>query len=312
MEAGKYLLSSISKTIANVCQNCYICNQKMGACIQCSNRNCYQAFHVTCARKAKLYLKMKPSPGGPASLDASVLKALCDKHVPTDWRNDHDVDQALFDAKSHYRREMRGRKWADSLESALSFVPSQQNQPMESIEELKTQDDLQQLNATPGQKKKRLELQKRIWRLPSGAPIVPQVVFNAVESALQKFNPLPKRKEFVAEACKYWSLKREARRGAALLKRLQLQMETFTTSEISRRDFAALGPSGAPKLERRIEFSMQLEKEMAMVQRICTQLLEREALKLQDAESLARLIDTVYFPTTPLLRPILERAKRYV
>lgn len=39
--------------------HCYICNQKMGACIQCGNKNCYQAFHVTCARKAKLFLKMK-------------------------------------------------------------------------------------------------------------------------------------------------------------------------------------------------------------------------------------------------------------
>ncbi|KAF8438273.1 PHD-zinc-finger like domain-containing protein [Terfezia claveryi] len=43
---------------------CYICRQRMGACIQCSNKNCFVAFHVTCARRARLFLKMKSSGGG--------------------------------------------------------------------------------------------------------------------------------------------------------------------------------------------------------------------------------------------------------
>jgi len=39
---------------------------------------------------------------------------------------------------------------------------------------------------------------------------------------------------------KYWTLKREARRGAALLKRLQLQLETFSSMEMTRRDYVAM------------------------------------------------------------------------
>ena len=42
-------------------QSCYICKQKMGACIQCGHKSCFEAFHVTCARRARLCLRMKSS-----------------------------------------------------------------------------------------------------------------------------------------------------------------------------------------------------------------------------------------------------------
>lgn len=286
---------------------CYICRQKMGACIQCGNKNCFIAFHVTCARRAKLFLKMKSTHGGPANLDASVLKAFCDKHVPPDWRRENDVDAATADAIEYYHHTMRGKIWADSQQAALAFgggsshgIPALDPDGDSSVPKVN-------LILNPPGKKKRSSPPKTVWRLPSGAPVIPQVLYDSVESSLGRFS-IRRRKEFAAEACKYWTLKREARRGASLLKRLQLQMETFTSMEITRRNFAGMGAAGRVRLQRRIDFAEKLQRDVEKLKKMCGEIKKREQEKLQDAEMLRDLVDIVYFPITPLLWPILERA----
>ena len=287
---------------------CYICRQKMGACIQCGNKNCFVAFHVTCARRARLFLKMKSTHGGPASLDGSALKAYCDKHVPSDWRRENGVDAATAEAIDYYHYTMRGRLWADSQQSALAMVSAHSHLAPEALEE----DTQAQLSITVGgNKRKRTQPQKIIWRLPSGAPVIPQVVYNSVESSLQRFN-VRKRKDYAAEACKYWTLKREARRGAALLKRLQLQMETFSSMEITRRNFVGMGAAGKVRLQRRIDFAEKLREDLEKLRILCDEVKKREREKLKDVGMLKDIIDAVYFPIAPLLWPILEKAQAFV
>ncbi|KAF2255064.1 hypothetical protein BU26DRAFT_475723 [Trematosphaeria pertusa] len=277
---------------------CYICKQKMGACIQCGHKSCFEAFHVTCARRARLCLKMKSSQSQ-NPLDASVLKAYCDKHSPLDWRRENDVEGALAEAKAFYRHTLRHVRWGDSQAYALSIGSTH---PVPSVEGA---DD----DEVTGNKRKRGQPAKS-WRLPSGAPVVPQAVYHNVENALIKFN-VRKRKEFVQEACKYWTLKREARRGAALLKRLQLQMEAFSSMEITRRNFAGMGAAGRPRLQRRIEFAERLEDDMEQIRVLCEMIKQREAEKLKDAMVLKSILDCIYFPIPPLLEPILDRAMSY-
>lgn len=286
---------------------CYICQQRMGACIQCGNKNCFTAFHVTCARRAKLFLRMKSSHSGPSMLDASVLKAFCDRHVPPDWRLEHDVDGATTGAKQFYQVTMRGRRWGDSQLQALSS--SSDVVPYEPIEHGHPLDDSFGLSTSPGVKRKQPKVPANLWRLPSGAPVVPQIVLTSVENSLQRF-VIRRKKEFLAEACKYWTLKREAKRGAALLKRLQLQLDSFSSMEITRRNFAGMGAAGGPKLQRRIEFAEQLQRDLEHVVRLCEVVKEREQEKLRDAEMLRELVDTIYFPVCPLLRPILDKAQK--
>ncbi|KAJ5934601.1 hypothetical protein N7466_004148 [Penicillium verhagenii] len=277
---------------------CYICKQKMGASIQCSNKSCFVAFHVSCARRAQLYLKMKIGHG---LMDSHLLKAFCDKHVPPDWRLEHGTDAATADAIEYYRNTMDGKRWGDSQAAALSMGPT-------------LTDDVEgEITHTPrltltvsGNKRKRVP--RTIWKLPSGAPVIPQVVLTSVVACLGRFT-VRGRKQFAEEACKYWTLKREARRGAALLKRLQLQLETFSSMEMTRRDYVAMGVTGHKRLQRRMEFGERLYRDLDNLRMLCDEVKKREREKLKDAEMLRSIVDIVYFPVFPLLWPIFEKAQ---
>ncbi|KAL5340323.1 enhancer of polycomb-like-domain-containing protein [Aspergillus crustosus] len=287
---------------------CYICRQRMGASIQCSNKNCFVAFHVTCARRAQLYLKMKSGHGNLAVMDSHLLKAFCDKHVPPEWRREHGTDTATAEAIEFYRNTMQGRRWGDSQAAALSLEPTH---PLGGDQD----DEDGQRTLTPritltvgGNKRKRLNAPRTIWKLPSGAPVIPQVLLNSVVASLQRFG-VRQRKQYAEDACKYWTLKREARRGAALLKRLQLQLETFSSMEMTRRDYAAMGATGSKRLQRRIEFGDCLYRDLDRLRMLCDEVKKREREKLKDAETLRTIVDTVYFPVFPLLWPIFEKAQ---
>lgn len=64
---------------------CYICKQKgMGAAIQCHKVNCYTAFHVTCAQRAGLFMKIEPM--RETSINGTTFTvrktAYCESHSP--------------------------------------------------------------------------------------------------------------------------------------------------------------------------------------------------------------------------------------
>ncbi|KAH9900615.1 bromodomain and PHD finger-containing protein [Xylariomycetidae sp. FL2044] len=284
---------------------CYICNQHMGACIQCGNKACYQAFHVTCARRARLFLRMKNSSGALDVLDGSTnLKALCDKHCPSEYAKENDVVRATKRAKKFYKKTMGERIWANSQASALAIAASHRHAITEHPPD-ESQMTGAKLSAVIGDKKG--QAGKSIWKLPSGAPVIPQAVYEIVEASLQRFNIL-KRREFISDSCRYWTLKREMRRGAALLKRLQLQMETFSSMELTRRNFAAMGPVGRPRLMRRIEFAQTLLKDLEQLKSISQDIVQREQRKLEAAEMEQDFVDTCYFPIHKLLPPVIEKA----
>lgn len=77
---------------------CYLCKQKgRGASIQCHKANCYRAFHVTCAQKAGLFMKIDPVRETSVNGTTFSVKktAFCEHHSPLGSRRDGSGDESV-------------------------------------------------------------------------------------------------------------------------------------------------------------------------------------------------------------------------
>jgi NuA3 HAT complex component NTO1 len=207
-------------------QVCSLCKERVGACIQCENKSCFTAFHVTCARQMGLLMSMKLMGAD------EQMRAYCDKHLPLDWKtaNDDDTD----DNDDDYRdSETDDDSYA---QAAATPVPNKRVRKLSPAFR----------PVTP----KTARAYTKSYR--PGPPIVPRLIVNKLLDYVAKVS-FHKKKAFVERLCRFWSLKREARRGAPLLKRLHL--EPWTATSESREQTEA---ERAKKLEVSTEYAFSL------------------------------------------------------
>jgi NuA3 HAT complex component NTO1 len=88
-------------------------------------------------------------------------------------------------------------------------------------------------------------------------------------------------------------------------------MDTFSSFEVTRRDYNAQGATGRRRLDRRIALAELLEQDLERIRNICDLVKQRETEKMNDARLLKELVDIVYFPIPPLLAPIIEKALKH-
>ena len=257
---------------------------------------------------------MKSSQGG-APLESNFQKGFCDRHVPPDWRRENDVENAIINAQEFYASTLDD--WNDGHIHDPTDAADPYYEGSDSLQQL-AQGESSSISLTNGaaqgspltpsaghrRKKSGLSQGKSMWKLPSGAPVIPQIVFNTVCDSLVRFG-VRKRKEYVVEVCKYWTLKREARRGAGLIRRLQL---TETSHELTRRNWKLLG-QGRKKLLRRLELAAELKSDVEKLKTLSEDTRRREIEKGTEAEMLRNFVEMVYFPEVPLMWPILEKAQ---
>lgn len=295
---------------------CYLCRYRMGACIQCDNRSCFTAFHVTCARKAGLLFRTERTRVSHHLYDDSdnsddegseVLRACCHRHMPADLRHQFKIDfgrqAALEDDRSE--ASYRASPFVSSRTRELS-VESGKGAPLISVSRrssLVGSNESATATSDPRSTSKSARAYKKSFK--AGPPLVPAYIANRVLEYITKVQ-LRKKATVVQLIARYWSLKREARRGAPLLKRLHLEPWTASSQNKEQTD-AQKG--------KKLHFLRSIREDLERVRMLVEQVRKREKEKLRQAQEIRNsLIEPVLFPFHTDLRAAiakLEAVDRY-
>ncbi|KAI9360901.1 PHD-zinc-finger like domain-containing protein [Pilaira anomala] len=288
---------------------CYICRKKHGACIQCDNKHCFVAFHVTCARWARLCMRMKLHG---THYDGVLLKAYCDRHTPKDYREIVDVDKYIVDAQRWFMDPKRKKTNAMPKKRYIDYENEDNNE-----QEDKKTTSQSDPPATKVQNNKKHRRQQAVTQLlpaskaarahqheySAGAPIAPDYILNKLENlkAVRTATHLKKKSLAIASICRYWSLKRESRRGAPLLKRLHLEPWTASASQLKQSEVEK-----AQKASSMITLRADLDK----LRLLTEQVQKREKYKLDKIRKQKAYLEMILYPIELVIQPI-PSDKRY-
>ncbi|KAJ1555808.1 nuA3 HAT complex component nto1 [Cladochytrium tenue] len=138
------------------------------------------------------------------------------------------------------------------------------------------------------------------YRALLAAPVATRAVFRKVCEAVR--GPVRKKGQLVELVCRYWSLKRESRRGAPLLKRLHLEPWTAASSAVQEDE---------QMKRQRFEFLRHVRRDLERVRLLAELVKKREKEKLRRATAQCEFLSIVLNPMTHFLRPVLEKIKRF-
>ncbi|KZT56875.1 hypothetical protein CALCODRAFT_470537 [Calocera cornea HHB12733] len=129
------------------------------------------------------------------------------------------------------------------------------------------------------------------------APVIPVYVYNRVIAYIQKIRLLKKR-DFMSLVCKYWSLKREARRGAPLLKRLHLEPWTASSSNRHKTE---------EQKARQLKSLGTLRADIERIRIMAEYVIRRERKKMDRIQEVQNRVDSILFPFDNALLEVLDQ-----
>ncbi|CAE7074932.1 unnamed protein product [Rhizoctonia solani] len=131
----------------------------------------------------------------------------------------------------------------------------------------------------------------------TGPPLVPSVIVDRIQEHIHRIN-FRKKRPFLLAVCKYWSLKRDARRGAPLLKRLHL--EPWATSAATRLQ------TDEDKLKY-LDNLTKLRNDLERVRQLAGLVRQREVEKQSQAQMVESLVTSYLLPFDAELRKVYEK-----
>uniref|UniRef100_A0A8B9HB36 Bromodomain and PHD finger containing, 3a n=1 Tax=Astyanax mexicanus TaxID=7994 RepID=A0A8B9HB36_ASTMX len=257
---------------------CYLCKQRgRGASIQCHKANCYRAFHVTCAQRAGLFMKIDPvRETGTNGTTFTVKKtAFCGSHSPATAEGDEDGGFAGG-------RNNRGQR-------AYTLGPAaQQNQRGN-----------KKAPPTPQQKKTRKSADGVSRKTGVPLLLVPQIPSYRLNKICTGVS-VQRKNQFMQRLHNYWLLKRHSRNGVPLIRRLHTHLQTQKTEQ---REPDARLQAVREELKYWQKLRQDLEKARLLIELIRKrERLKREQMKLQQVS-----LELQLTPALVLLRSTLEQ-----
>uniref|UniRef100_A0ABM5GGD5 Bromodomain-containing protein 1 isoform X6 n=1 Tax=Pogona vitticeps TaxID=103695 RepID=A0ABM5GGD5_9SAUR len=250
---------------------CYLCKQKgVGACIQCHKANCYTAFHVTCAQKAGLYMKMEPVKELTGSGTTFSVKktAYCDLHTPPgsirrplNIYGEAEMKNGLYrkEGSAKTRSASKVRKKAKKTKKA----PAEPCTVMPAV----------------------------------SAPCIPPQRLNKIMNQVA----IQRKKQFVERVHSYWLLKRLSRNGVPLLRRLQSSLQSQRNTQQREDD------EETQALKEKLKYWQRLRHDLERARLLIELIRKREKLKREQIKVEQVAMELQLTPFTVLLRSVLDQ-----
>ncbi|XP_029809089.1 bromodomain-containing protein 1 isoform X6 [Suricata suricatta] len=251
---------------------CYLCKQKgVGACIQCHKANCYTAFHVTCAQRAGLYMKMEPVKelAGGATTFSVRKTAYCDVHTPPGCTR----------RPLNIYGEVEMKNGVCRKESSVKAVRSTSKVRKKAKKAKKTLSE--PCAALP----------------PVCAPYIPPQRLNRIANQVA----IQRKKQFVERAHSYWLLKRLSRNGAPLLRRLQSSLQSQRSTQQREND------EEIQAAKEKLKYWQRLRHDLERARLLIELLRKREKLKREQVKVEQMALELRLAPLTVLLRSVLDQ-----
>ncbi|XP_034443504.1 bromodomain-containing protein 1-like isoform X1 [Hippoglossus hippoglossus] len=251
---------------------CYLCKEKgAGACIQCDKINCYTAFHVSCAQKAGLYMRMEPVKEVTASgaTTFSVQKtAYCCSHTPNGCdRRPHNIyeEQHPKNGACQKRVEKRGKARAKGWHKKKSKRAEPEPEPEPE---------------TPTN---------------SG----PSITASSFDTILNQV-AVQRKRLFVESVLSYWVLKRQSRNNVQLIRRLQANPQPPKVKQMDRKETNQA-------LKEQLKEWHRLRHDLERARLLLELIRKREKLKREEMKLQQSVLEVQLTPFNILLRAVLSQ-----
>ncbi|XP_040280074.1 bromodomain and PHD finger-containing protein 3 isoform X2 [Bufo bufo] len=253
---------------------CYLCKQKgQGASIQCNKVNCYAAFHVTCAQRAGLFMKVEPlRETGLNGTTYTVRKtAYCEAHCPPgtqqkepikEYEGVNDQDRIIKNKDEKSKKRKSGKKFYESISEKNYIEPVHRRGPVTLMTVL-------QIPLC------------RLIKISSGVC-------------------MQKKTHFLQHLHSYWLLKRQSRNGAPLIRRLHSHMQSQRSGGQKEKN------SKSSSVKEAIKYWQKLRHDLERARLLTELIRKREKLKREQVKLHQAAMELQLTPFNVFLRTTLD------